>query len=163
VEVRRAQPRDAAEIADVHVRVWRAAYEHVFGPELLAARRPDVALWARILANERVAVHVAADGEGRIAAFVSVGPSRDDDAEGELYAIYALPDVWGTGVGPALMQVGVDALRAAGHRDAILYVLEDNPRARRFYEREGWTLDGASKRDELLGVEVAELRYRRSL
>ena len=37
---------------------------------------------------------------------------------------------------------------------------EDNPRARRFYEREGWTLDGARKEDELLGATVAEVRYR---
>jgi hypothetical protein len=43
---------------------------------------------------------------------------------------------------------------------SILWVAEDNPRARRFYEREGWTLDGARKEDELLGVTVAEVRYR---
>ena len=39
-------------------------------------------------------------------------------------------------------------------------MLEDNPRARRFYEREGWTLDGARKEDEFLGLTVAEVRYR---
>ena len=82
-------------------------------------------------------MNVAEDG-GRIVAFVSVGPSRDDDAEGELYAIYALPEAWGTGAGAALMQAGLAAMRAAGYRDAVLYVLDDNPRARRFYEREGW-------------------------
>jgi ribosomal protein S18 acetylase RimI-like enzyme len=163
VQVRRARPGDAAAIAEVHARTWQAAYEHVFGPERLAERRPDVALWTRILANERVEVNVAEAGEGRIVAFVSVGPSRDEDAEGELYAIYALPEVWGTGAGPALMHVGVEAMRAAGYRDAILYVLDDNPRARRFYEREGWALDGGTKREELLGVEIAEVRYRRGL
>jgi ribosomal protein S18 acetylase RimI-like enzyme len=62
-----------------------------------------------------------------------------------------------------LMHVGVEAMRAAGYRDAILYVLDDNPRARRFYEREGWALDGGTKREELLGVEIAEVRYRRGL
>jgi hypothetical protein len=39
-------------------------------------------------------------------------------------------------------------------------VLEDNPRARRFYEREGWALDGGRKEEELLGTIVAEVRYR---
>jgi ribosomal protein S18 acetylase RimI-like enzyme len=163
VEVRRARASDAAAIAEVHARAWRAAYEHVFGAERLATRQPDVALWTRILTNERVEVNVATADEDRIVAFVSVGPSRDDDAEGELYAIYALPEAWGTGASPALMQVGVAALRAAGYRDAILYVLDDNPRARRFYEREGWTLDGGTKSDEFFGVEVVELRYRRLL
>jgi ribosomal protein S18 acetylase RimI-like enzyme len=162
LEVRRARPGDAAAIAEVHARTWRAAYEHVFGAERLAARVPDLALWTRILANERVEVNVAEAG-GRIVAFVSVGPSRDDDAEGELYAIYALPEAWGTGAGAALMQAGLDAMRAAGYRDAVLYVLDDNPRARRFYEREGWALDGGTKSEELLGVQVTEVRYRRVL
>jgi GNAT superfamily N-acetyltransferase len=160
--VRRARPGDAAAIAEVHARTWQAAYEHVFGFERLAAREPDVALWMRIFANERVEVNVAEEG-GRIVAFVSVGPSRDDDAEGELYAIYALPEAWGTDAGAALMQAGLDAMRRAGYRDAVLYVLDDNPRARRFYEREGWALDGRTKREELLDVEVTEVRYRRVL
>ena len=56
-----------------------------------------------------------------------------------------------------------DAMRAAGHRDAILWVLDDNPRARRFYEREGWTLDGGRKEQDHLGVRVAEVRYRLNL
>ena len=162
MEVRRARPADAAAIAEVHARTWRAAYEHAFGAERLAAREPDVALWTRILANERVEVNVA-EAEGRIVAFVSVGPSRDDDAEGELYAIYALPEAWGTGAGAALMQAGLDAMRGAGYRDAVLYVLDENPRARRFYEREGWALDGGTKREELLGLDITELRYRRAL
>ncbi len=160
--MRRARPGDAAEIAEVHARSWQAAYEHVFGSERLAQRQPDVAMWTRILANERVEVHVVEAG-GRIVAFVSVGPSRDDDAEGELYAIYALPEAWGTGAGPALLRVGVEAMQRAGYTTAILYVLEDNPRARRFYEREGWALDGTRKQDELLGLAVDELRYRRVL
>jgi RimJ/RimL family protein N-acetyltransferase len=54
-------------------------------------------------------------------------------------------------------------LREAGYRAAILWVLEDNPRARRFYEREGWELDGAAKEDDFLGVRVAEVRYRLTL
>lgn len=160
--MRRARLGDADAIAEVHARTWQAAYEHVFGAERLAERPPDVPMWTRILSNERVSVHVA-EADGRIVAFVSVGPSRDDDAEGELYAIYALSEAWGTGAGSALMQAGVGSMRDAGYSDAILYVLGDNPRARRFYEREGWALDGGTKRDEFLGVEVTELRYRRSL
>ena len=41
--------------------------------------------------------------------------------------------------------------------------MENNPRARRFYEREGAKPDGGQKRETLLGVEVAELRYRAPL
>jgi len=36
MEIRRARLEDAAAIAEVHVRTWQAAYEHVFGAERLA-------------------------------------------------------------------------------------------------------------------------------
>jgi RimJ/RimL family protein N-acetyltransferase len=52
-----------------------------------------------------------------------------------------------------------DVLRESW-RDATLWVLEDNPRARRFYEREGWSPDGEAKSDAFLGVRVNEVRYR---
>jgi len=57
----------------------------------------------------------------------------------------------------------VAALRESGYREVILWVLEDNPRARRFYEREGWALDGGRKEDEFLGVQVTEVRYRKAV
>jgi RimJ/RimL family protein N-acetyltransferase len=159
VQVRRARADDAAVIAEVHADTWRAAYEHVFGAERLAARTPDVALWAGVLARGRSDVHVA--HEGGVVGFVSTGESRDPEAVAELYAIYVLPRAWGTGAGTSLMRAGLDAMRARfSGEEAVLWVLEDNPRARRFYEREGWALDGARKEEEWLGVVIPEVRYR---
>lgn len=160
MSVRRAEPGDAVAVAEVHTRTWQAAYEHVFGAERLAGIDPGrrSAAWRRAIeGGEDVFVWEAG---GRLVAFVSTGPSRDLEDVGELYAIYALPEAWGSGAAPALMRAAVDALRAAGFREAILWVLDDNPRARRFYEREGWSPDGAVKEDDLLGVRVAEVRYR---
>jgi ribosomal protein S18 acetylase RimI-like enzyme len=160
VEVRRASVSDAADIAAIHVRTWQVAYAHIFGSERLAGM--DVAArtgqWRRWL--ERGDDVFVADDEGLIDGFAWIGRSRDSDGEGELYAIYALPEAWGSGAGPALMRAGVDGLREAGYGEAILWVLDDNPRARRFYEREGWQLDGGRKEDDFLGLRVAEVRYR---
>jgi GNAT superfamily N-acetyltransferase len=159
VEIRPARPGDAAAVAEVHVRTWQAAYEHVFGAERLASidtpeRRGR---WERWLADgERV--WVAAD-EGRVVGFVWIGDSRDAPDEGELFAIYVMPDAWGSGAGRGLMALARLELRCA-YPTSMLWVLEDNPRARRFYEREGWVLDGASKTDQFLRTEVTEVRYR---
>jgi len=158
VLVRPARPDDAAAVAEVHVRTWQAAYEHVFGEERLASidhtRRRTLA--ERAIASGGVAV---AEEDGRIVGFVSVGPSTDVEGEGELFAIYVLPEAWGSGAGHGLMDAAKELLRAS-YTDATLYVLEDNPRARRFYEREGWALDGVTKADEFLGMPVPEVRYR---
>jgi ribosomal protein S18 acetylase RimI-like enzyme len=104
-------------------------------------------------------VFVAAE-EDDILGFAACGESRDVAGEGELYSIYALPEAWGTGAAPALMAAVRGALRASGFTTASLWVLEDNPRARRFYEREGWMSDGGRREEEFLEVPVAEIRYR---
>ncbi|HEX6787890.1 MAG TPA: GNAT family N-acetyltransferase [Gaiellaceae bacterium] len=148
----------------MHTRSWQAAYDHVFGAERLAgidvSRRRG--MWERALGDVSRDVFVFEDG-GEVVAFVGSFPSRDADAEGELGEIYALPEAWGKGVGRALMTACVAALRERGYADAILWVLDENPRARAFYEREGWALDGAEKTEQFLGVTVRELRYRVSL
>jgi ribosomal protein S18 acetylase RimI-like enzyme len=98
-----------------------------------------------------------------VVGFVSVGASRDADADGELFAIYVDPDYWGRGVGRKLMAAGEERLRELGHVEAILWVLADNPRARRFYERSDWQHDGTTRTIEIFGIDIAEVRYRKIL
>jgi L-amino acid N-acyltransferase YncA len=158
VEVRPARAEDAARVAEVHVRTWQAAYEHVFGAERLAqldvARRR--ALADRLIGEGGVSV---AEQDGVVVGFVSVGPSREEQGAGEVYAIYVAPEEWGSRAGTGLMDAAKAGLRRS-FGEATLWVLEDNPRARRFYEREGWALDGGRREEEFLGVPVPEVRYR---
>jgi GNAT superfamily N-acetyltransferase len=171
VRIRTATPADAAAIADVHVRSWQAAYRGVFpddvldGPDLPAGR---LRLWRRLLGPDAPPGHAAwvAEGPAGVVGFADVLPSRDDDADpatGEVLAIYALPGAWGTGTGRELMAAALEGLRGAGFRTATLWVLDSNARARRFYERAGFTPDGAVKDDVLAGATIAEVRYRRTL
>jgi ribosomal protein S18 acetylase RimI-like enzyme len=57
----------------------------------------------------------------------------------------------------------VDRLRRDGFRVATLWVLVSNDRARRFYERSGWRVDGGKKTEEWSGVVLREERHRRQL
>ena len=81
---------------------------------------------------------------------------------GEVYAIYVAPDWWSTGTGRLLMEAAVASLVSAGYRRAVLWVLDTNARARRFYEKAGWAPDGAANTMEGLGG-VVEVRYTRPL
>jgi len=80
-----------------------------------------------------------------------------------LFAIYVHPEHWGTGVGRTLIESGEDELRTLGHEEAILWVLDDNPRARRFYELAGWSVDGAAREIRLFGFDISEVRYAKQL
>jgi GNAT superfamily N-acetyltransferase len=160
VQIRRARLEDAPAVADVHVRTWQAAYEHVFGAERLAGIDPSGReRFARRFATDADYDAFVADDEGRIVGFVACGPAEEEAAQRELFAIYVLPEAWGTTAAAGLMEAAIGAMRERGAPDAILWVLEDNPRARRFYEREGWRPDGTAE-SEYLGLTVPLVRYR---
>jgi GNAT superfamily N-acetyltransferase len=159
--IRPATLEEAGTVALVHLETWRVAYAHVFPREELedfSGERVE-----RRMELHRLSPPLVAEVDGEIVGFVSVGPANDADADGELYAIYVLPTHWGTGVGRELVQAGEDRLRDLGHRHAVLWVLEDNPRARRFYEAAGWTPNGARRPIEVFGVSVPEVRYEKRL
>ena len=160
MQVRRARAGDARQIAEVHVRTWRAAYRHAFPAELLDGFSVDEreAMWRRALASGRAAVFVAEEDAGAV-GFASAGTSEGEKGVGELYALYVAPEAWGSGAARELIGAVHAWLREHGFASALLWVLEDNPRARRFYEREGWRHDGG-RTEQIRGVEVREALYR---
>jgi GNAT superfamily N-acetyltransferase len=169
--VRRATPADAAAIADVHIEAWRTAYRHVFGGRALAG----IALADRerrrraLLEQEAPRRHVLVVGRPGATpdGFAAWGPTRDADedpaATAELAAIYVRPALWGAGAGRLLMERGRELTRADGFARATLWVVEDNPRARRFYAAAGWAPDGGRRIETVLGRDVSEVRYRTPL
>jgi GNAT superfamily N-acetyltransferase len=142
--IRRARVQDAAALADINRRGWLVAYAHIVPAETMREAGEDLEpRWAESLAGPDDAreVWVATDADDTVIGFVSVGVSRDADArprEGELRAIYLAPETMGTGVGRKLLACGERALARQGYTAATLWVFEENMRARRFYERNGW-------------------------
>ena len=169
--VRSARPRDGVAIARINVAAWESAYAHLFPPERLAARWTTLERagewWAERIGSVKPPQRTfVAEQERQVVGFADTGPSRDDDADpqqtGELNLIYVLPGWWGRGIGQALMAEAVRAMRGDGFSEATLWVLEDNPIGRRFYEAGGWRSDGALKEVDVLATRVREVRYRRS-
>ena len=77
--------------------------------------------------------------------------------------IYALEEVWGRGHGAGLMNEAFGRLAAMQYSQVVLWVLDTNDRARRFYERGGFDTDGSVKIDDINGARVSEVRYVRPL
>ena len=173
-EIRAGTRADAAGIAGVHVASWRAGYAHVFPESVLHAddfASSRLRMWTdwRFHPGQRVAVCVRHDDERElVVGFSAYGPERErargHTGRGELYAFYFHPRTWGTGAASSLMEHTHERLRAEGFSESVLWVLEDNPRARAFYEKHGWSASGiAADFDEYCEVDVPEIEYRREL
>jgi len=98
-----------------------------------------------------------AERDGRLVGFTYLGPDEDDHDAVQLYAIHLEPDEQGRGTGRTLM---IDALAHMTGKPAVLWVLTDNARTRRFYERGGWAPDGRTRTGTIGTAEVGMLRYR---
>jgi L-amino acid N-acyltransferase YncA len=161
--IRRATAADARGIAEVHVGSWRHAYRGLLPDGFLDRLSVEEreASWREAFRDRGAAVFVAEE-EGRVIGFASFGPSRDGDAGpevGEIPAIYVDPTVVGAGVGRALLDAAIEAMREAGYRRATLWVLEANAHARRFYERAGWRWDGTVSRHDFDCANEPVVRY----
>jgi GNAT superfamily N-acetyltransferase len=165
VACRSATAADVPAIAAVRIRSWQEAYRGSVPQDYLDALDVDAEI-ARREGRPLDGQHVAVV-DGSVVGWLYVGPYRADDGEelpgpscGEVGAIYALPEVWGHGVGRSLLIYGLGELRRLGLSPVLLWVLVANERARRFYERAGFRADGPVVDFEVGGATLPEMRYR---
>jgi GNAT superfamily N-acetyltransferase len=161
--VRRARPGDGEAMSRIFDQAARAASTHFLPARGLAELDTPPERWERDIAAEGVDALVV-EHDNQVVAFAVVRPTQDPDGDpahtGELDTFYALPSVWGLGVGRTLMGHALEALRARGFEEATLWTAEENRRSRRVYEAAGWRLDAGRRQKTFIGVEFGELRYR---
>lgn len=161
--IRAAGPEDAEAIARVRVRSWRSAYRGLLPAGLIetATRDADGAGVRAFLDGNRGRRALLAEDDGSPVGMAMYGPGRPSNPAAELYVIYVIQEYWSTGVGRALMDRVLGGVRAGGYSSIFLWVLSGNTRARRFYERYGFTVTG-HQAIHLYGHAVHETRYERA-
>lgn len=160
---------DCDAVAALRIDGWRWAYAGLMPRTHLDAMsvEEDAAQGrARLAEGDGRVVNVVAERDGSVVGWGCYGPCRDEDAPagaGELYALYVRPEHVSTGVGRALLDTWLEHAAASGRSPLLLWVLKENARARRFYEKAGFAPDGAEEPFDVDGVAVPEVRYARPL
>lgn len=150
LSIRTGRPHDAEALFAIHRESAMTAYVEVFPPDRY--RFPDEEMrahWVSVLGDPGCEV-VLAEHDGVPVGFASISP-------GWLRNLFVVPAEWGRGAGGALHDEAVEVLRGHGPR-AQLWVLEQNARARRFYESRGWRDDGGRCNSQF-PPHPLELRY----
>lgn len=165
VRVRPARPADAASIAVVQERSWRAGYAALLGPESLADLDPAAIeqAWEHTIGHPPSARHrvlVAMEGPD-VAGFAAYSPAGDEDADpqtdAELVALHVDPARTHRGHGSRLTAAAVDLLREDGFTRALAWVFAADDELRAFLRGSGWEPDGAT-RDLEAGRLVHQIR-----
>jgi len=136
--LRDAQPSEATLLAELQEHASVAAFAHIFPPERFPFPREAVhERWAEALEDPAASVRVAERADEPVGVVLV----RPDWLEG----LYVVPEWWGKGVADELHDAGLEIVRDLGSAQIHLWVLEENARARRFYERRGWQENGRTR------------------
>ena len=128
VVVRRASVDDADAVADVYLASFHATYAFP-----LAHTDEQVRGWIRDVVVPDHETWVAVDEDaGAVVGLMVVGPD-------DLDQLYVAPDRLGSGIGQRLLETA----KERSPNGLTLYTFAVNARARRFYERNGFILDGS--------------------
>ena len=156
--IRPALISDARQIAEMHIEAWRVAYAGIVPDDYLASLSVDAREkgWARLIEEGISNLWIAVCSE-RITGLISFGASREAGAAstmGELMAIYVHPGFWSCGIGRSLWLAVRGELRRRGFTGVMLWVLDDNTRARKFYSAEGFVENPERGRHITIGGQV---------
>jgi GNAT superfamily N-acetyltransferase len=154
VQLRAATAADVDAVATIWHDGWRDGHLSSASPELIAARTP--ASFRERVVERLGPVTTVATVDGEIAGFVMV---VDDEVE----QVYVAASHRGGRVAGVLLAAAEQQVHAGGHDVAWLAVVADNARARRFYEREGWSDAGPFDYAAAGGVTVRAHRYEKRL
>ena len=163
--IRRARSGDEAGLARVHVEGWRWGFRGLLPEDYLAGLDQQACQrrWQHMIGVDvRHRETWLALRVGQVVGFCGFGVSRTSgpgQGEGELFSLYLCEEWAGKGIGRALCAAALERMQARGARRGVLWVLEDNARARRFYDLAGWRADGARRQHPLADFEVSEVRY----
>lgn len=142
--VREATELDVRSIARVHVDTWRTTYKGIVSDKFLndLSYNKREEMWSKFIqdsAKNKKYIFVAEDENHGIIGFATGGIERESDNRslGELYAIYILKNYQNKGIGKLLFNTVKGKLEELKFRAMLIWVLESNNQACRFYEAMG--------------------------
>jgi predicted acetyltransferase len=164
--IHKAELGDESTVASILCKAWQSAFSEIITADEMAKfadEKRHTANFRRVLESDGFTPIYIAALNSEQCGIISFGKSRDLDSPNtaEIIAIHSLDSVWSKGVGHAMMEFALAELRRLGYQEVMLWVFEANNRARKFYERHGFSTDGAVKDSGFRNVK--EVRYRRVL
>lgn len=153
---------DLFAVSRVYEESWKAAYKGLLPQEYLD--HLPAGKWVPLLRQPGRDSLILLEND-TVIGVSSYCASRTPELSGwgEIISLYLLPSRWGMGYGRQLFSAVIKQLEAAGYKNLFLWVLENNQKARHFYEQMGFHPYTTYLDDAIGGMPVREIQYRRNM
>ena len=165
ITIRKALPEDAYNYAMCHISCWQTAYKGIVSDEFLSDMRTkkeqQVEGYRKVLSEPGDCEYYCVLLEEEMIGFYIINQSRDESQSfiGEIWAVYLVEEFRGKGLGKEILAFAVDELKRVSPKEIFLWVLEDNNRARRFYEKNNFVCDGTKRETTMWGGPLTLVKY----
>jgi GNAT superfamily N-acetyltransferase len=161
IRIREAKPDDYAGVAEMHYAVWRRSWTGILSPPVLdilgPAKRWVAEIYPQSLSRRGWGMWIVESG-GQAIGVTIFGPDSADPDHLLIDALYVDEESQRHGIGGRLLDEVVTSHPAG---DIVLWCAEKNDKARRFYEKKDFRIDGRTLDWEPLpGVVVPHVGYR---
>ena len=161
--IRYANKDDADTIALINSKSFQHAFQGIIPGNFLKERFSYERLKERLYKelNESTAtscIMYKYDIPVGMLTFAKDDNKERDNSEIDIWRIYLLPEYWGQNLGVEFLDWVIKELKRKGYKKVALWVVEENIRARKFYEKVGFIHEGEIRIINA-GREIQEHRY----
>jgi RimJ/RimL family protein N-acetyltransferase len=146
ITIRKAMINETYEFASCKIEAWQSAYKGIIPDEYLNSMSVEqhAERYKEWMKDQNTEYYfVICNNETAGILVLSKCDNEDKPNAGDIIAIYLLKPYWNKGHGRTMMNFAMDRLKQLGYDEVVIWSLEDNIRAKQFYEKFGFVFDGS--------------------
>jgi GNAT superfamily N-acetyltransferase len=161
--IRYANKEDVDALASIYSKTFQQAFRGIIPDDFLKEKfsyeRLKDSLYKRLKEGIATCCIIFKDDiPVGMQTFIKDSSKEQDDSEIELGTICVLPEYWRQNIGGEFINWSLKEYKRKGYIKVNLWVVEENTRARKFYEKVGFNHDGEIRIINP-GREIKEYRY----
>lgn len=159
--IRDVKYEDIEQIVDINIKDWKKVYKGIIDDEILnnLNREEKIKKWRK---HYNISNVIVAEENGTILGYCRYDDNaiyENTDIDSEIIAIYVDCDKLGKGIGRKLIEYVKKDLKNKNKTKMVIWCLEKNQNARKFYEKMGGNLLSDEKYFEKEGKKYKEVGY----
>ena len=159
--IRKVKYEDIEQIVDINIKDWKKAYKGIIDDTILdnLNRNEKIEKWRK---HYNIGHVIVAVKNGNVLGYCRYDDNaiyENANIDSEIIAIYVDYDMLGNGIGRKLIEYVLNDLKNKNKKKMVIWCLEKNENARKFYEKMGGKLLDDEKYFEKEGKKYKEVGY----